>query len=166
MASCPTCRKPLAIGPTPLGDNPVCASCEFVWVTEPAMEEFQASTKREYLPSDLERLKADIEARKAAIFDEKVTYYSCPGCDKQMLRRNFGKETFLLVHYCASHGFWMSLESAEAAADYVRRGGELLELRRLIEDLEAEGRRLEIKAAEADRRARSAGAHYSPFFFG
>ena len=156
MATCPQCRKDLAEVETPAGPALGCDGCAHVWLEANRLEALQASAERSYTPDDVHSLRAESKARKRAALQRPVVYCRCPACGNQMLRRTFGEVSFLLVHFCAAHGFWIHREELEGIASYVSRGGEILEmtnatarLEERLRDLESDNRRLAKRAAES-----------------
>ncbi|MHC4731945.1 MAG: hypothetical protein ACYS6Z_15330, partial [Planctomycetota bacterium] len=149
MATCLQCTKALAEVETPAGPALGCDECAHVWLEAHRLEALQASAERRYTADDVRSLRAESKARKHAALQRPVVYCSCPACGNQMLRRTFGEVSFLLVHYCAAHGFWIHREELDGIASYVSRGGEILEMTNVTEkleerlrDLESENRRL------------------------
>ena len=150
MASCPQCATKLAETPTPAGPAPGCEGCHHLWIGAGQLRTLQANTPRRYLPGDIDLLRAESATRKEAAFRRTIAYLRCPGCEKRMLRRTFGTMSYLLLHYCADHGYWIHRDELEGIAAYLARGGEVLEmartqerLRERIRHLEAQGRRAE-----------------------
>ena len=165
MAACPTCKKPLENRETPMGAIPGCEACTHAWFTEDELSAYQQAAQRSFTPDDLLHLQADIRARQEAAMKRPVEYLSCPGCDRQLLRRTFGMRTFLLVHYCVEHGYWVHDDDLAGIVDFVTSGGEILELQSRIEQLEENAQQLRIQRAAAEQRARTAGAVAYPFIF-
>lgn len=118
------------------------------------MEEFQTTTPRAYRPDDLAALKDEATARRDAARERPVVYLRCPECGNQMLRRTFGKVSYLLVNYCAGHGYWIARAELDGIAAYLAGGGEVLELKEQALRLEERIRQLDndIRAKDNDRR--------------
>jgi len=153
MAVCPRCKRALTPGETALGPAPVCPSCDHAWIAPEQIEAFQDSAERRYRGDELDALRKEALARRQTMLDSDIVYCDCPGCARRMLRRTYGETSFLLVHYCAAHGYWIGAEQIRGIVDWVRRGGEVLELRRRIEHYEEETRRLRIDLKGAELRA-------------
>ena len=160
---CPQCLTPLTEGETPVGSARACESCDHVWIEAGAMDRFQEAAERRYTPDDLRALKSEAKERKQAALDRPVVYCRCPGCEKQMLRRTFGEQSFLLVHFCATHGYWIQRDDLAGIIDYIERGGELLEMKYALQKLEEHQRQLRTENRELERRAASTG--FVPIFF-
>jgi hypothetical protein len=94
-----------------------------------------------------------------------VVAVSLKNCGNQMLRRTFGEVSFLLVHYCAAHGYWIHEGELKGIASYIERGGEILELEQATELLEERTRRLENENRRLEDRARSASGGFTPLIF-
>ena len=110
-------------------------------------------------------LRAESKARKTHALERKVVYCRCPACDSQMLRRTFGETSYLLVHYCATHGFWIHRDELEAIASFVARGGEILEMAHATEQLAERVRRLENQTRSLEQRSDGGGVAFVPFPF-
>ena len=157
MATCPQCSKALAEVETPAGPALGCDGCAHVWLEAHRLDALQASTERHYTADDVRALRDESEARKQSALKRPVVYCSCPACGSQMLRRTFGDVSFLLVHYCAAHGYWIHRDELAAIAAYVSRGGEILELEHVKEQLEERLRGLESRTRLLERRAAESG---------
>jgi len=165
MATCPQCRKALAEVETPAGPALGCDGCGHVWLDARCLEALQATAERHYTADDVRLLRAESKARKRAALQRPVVYCRCPSCGNQMLRRTFGEVSFLLVHYCAAHGFWISREELEGIASYISRGGEILEMANVTEKLEERLRCMESKNRRLEKRADSGGVGFIPAIF-
>lgn len=166
MATCPQCRRDLAQVEIPAGTARGCDGCAHVWLDAPALEALQATAERRYTAADVRRLREECEARQRAALQRPVVYCNCPGCGNQMLRRTFGARSFLLVHFCAAHGYWIHRDELEGILAYVTRGGELLEMENVAARLEERLRDLESNVRDLERRAASgSGIAFIPLMF-
>lgn len=157
MATCPQCRKTLAEVETPAGPALGCDGCAHVWLDAQRLEDLQASAERHYTADDVRTLRAESKSRKQTALQRPVVYCSCPACGSQMLRRTFGEVSFLLVHYCAAHGYWIHRDELAGIAAYVSRGGEILEMENAKEKLEERLRWLESENRLLEKRAAEGG---------
>ena len=162
MATCPQCDQELAATDTLIGPVPGCDGCGHLWLGAEQLRTLQATAPRSYVPDDVKLLRAECAARKDAAFQRPIVYFRCPGCDNQMLRRNFGAMSYLLLHYCADHGYWIHRDELEGIASYLARGGELLEMEKAQEMLEERLRRLEAKGFRVAEEGDSGGG-FIPF---
>jgi hypothetical protein len=122
------------------------------------LEALQAGLERRYTPDDVRALRDESEARKRAALERPVVYCRCPACGNPMLRRTFGTRSFLLVHFCAAHGYWIHGDDLDGVVDYIARGGEVLEMADTAERLAARVRELERQNRTLEHRARTASA--------
>lgn len=158
MPSCPTCKHALEARETLVGMTPFCARCEHAWIPAALLEEFDETAQRTYTPADLENLRTECDERKRASIERKVAYYDCPGCSNKLLRRTYGNCSFLLVHYCAKHGYWIHVDSLAGIVDYIERGGEILEMKYDVHLLEDQKRQLQRENASIQMRTGHSGS--------
>jgi Zn-finger nucleic acid-binding protein len=78
--------------------------------------------------------------------ERRGRYLRCPLCDEQMARRNYARQSGVILDFCASHGMWFDHDELRRVVEFVRAGG-LGEARRADE---------ERAAADNERRAREA----------
>ena len=121
------------------------------------LEDFQEAAQRNYAPQDVRDLKAEAQERKKAAVERKVVYLDCPGCDHKLLRRTFGSCSFFLVNYCAQHGYWIHADELAGVVDYIQRGGEVLEMRNDLRELEERTRQLSRENSQLEKNAQGAG---------
>ncbi len=157
MPTCPQCHANLIETDTPAGPAPACKDCGHLFVTADQLDEMQARIERRYTPDDVQALHDECGARKRAAVDRPVVYVRCPECQEPMARRTFGRASFVLVHVCTSHGSWLHGDALNDIADYIRRGGELIEWRHAHERLEDQLEQAERGRSRAEQRAHAAG---------
>jgi Zn-finger nucleic acid-binding protein len=162
MATCPQCKRPLAEVETPAGPALGCDGCAHVWLDARSLEALQTTAERRYTADDVRRLREECKARKQAALQRPVAYCNCPSCGNQMLRRTFGERSFLLVHYCAAHGYWIHRDELEGIVAYVTCGGELLEMEHVTEELEERLRDVENRLRDVENRG---GSTFVPLIF-
>jgi Zn-finger nucleic acid-binding protein len=153
MAICPQCRRNLTEVETPAGAALGCGGCAHVWLDTRSLEALRATALRHYRPDDVRALREESEARKRAALQRPVVYCRCPACGKQMHRRTFGEVSFLLLHHCVAHGYWIHRDELEGIAAYVTRGGEILEMRHVLDELEERVSRVESENRRLGERA-------------
>ena len=159
-ATCPQCNQRLAQADTPAGPALGCDGCNHRWLDADRLEHLQATTERRYTPDDVDALRGESKSRKEAATKRPVIYVRCPGCDKPMLRRTFGETSYLLVNYCADHGFWIHEDELAGIVRYIERGGEILDLRATRDALEQRVRDLDRRIGKEKGGAGDAG--YTP----
>ena len=161
LATCPQCETNLAKVETPAGPALGCHGCGHVWLDAHSLEALQKTAERRYRADDVRRLREECKARMRAALERPVVYCRCPGCGNQMLRRTFGERSFLLVHFCAAHGYWIHRDELEGILAYVTRGGELLEMESVAEKLQER-----LRDLESEKRAASgSGPTFIPMIF-
>lgn len=162
-ATCPQCNHRLAQVDSPAGPVLGCETCDHRWLDIDGLESLQSTTTRNYTPEDVEALHTESKSRKEAALERPVVYMTCPACDNQMLRRTFGEVSFLLIHYCANHGYWIHGDELDAIVDYIKRGGEILEYRAEQEKLKLRLGDLERETRDLEQQKNSAGISFIPF---
>ena len=144
--SCPRCKTPRRkpfMDPFELHGTHLdeCASCGGVWIDHAAFE----------------RICDDAEAQADALnmlgpskgtTERGVRYVKCPLCDKHMTRRNYARQSGVIIDVCPAHGLWFDHDELRRIVEFIRTGG--LEAAR-----EAEAKR---RAEEAQREAEAAKA--------
>ena len=161
MAACPQCNRELSKTDSPAGPLPGCDGCGHLWLDATSLDTFRGTVPRRYVSEDLDLLRAESAARQAAAFHRPIVYLRCPGCQKRMLRRTFGEVSYLLMHYCVDHGYWIHRDELEAIATYIARGGEVLESRATRERLEERIRHLEAQGRRGSEQG--GGDGFVPF---
>jgi Zn-finger nucleic acid-binding protein len=74
--------------------------------------------------------------------ERAVRYVKCPLCNEQMGRRNYARQSGVIVDFCPSHGLWFDHDELRRIVEFIRTGG-------LDEARQAEAQRL---AAKEQRR--------------
>ena len=143
---------------------PGCTACDHLWIDAERLQQFQRTAERRYTPELIDALRREGQERKQVALKREIVYCNCPECGNQLLRRTFGETSFLLVPYCAAHGHWIHRDELDGIVDYVKRGGEVLEMRNEIEMLEQQSREAQHRTRELERKAQSGGGG-APFFF-
>jgi hypothetical protein len=66
---------------------------------------------------------APAERDRRAAWQERVAYRRCPECGANMLRKNFGKRSGVILDWCGGHGTWLDAHEMEDVAAFVLGGG-------------------------------------------
>jgi Zn-finger nucleic acid-binding protein len=113
---CPRCSQRLA--PRQYGELDVdeCDGCGGLMVTPTMMDRIVAardasSNLRLSLPERTFNREAE------------VRYLRCPGCDKTMNRRAFGRISGVIVDVCKDHGVWFDAGELAEVLAFIERGG-------------------------------------------
>jgi Zn-finger nucleic acid-binding protein/ribosomal protein L40E len=121
---CPCCETGMAV--RGVGGIRIfeCAQCNGLWVPG---ENFDALIERSIAarradPSSGLSLAARRHDRRSA-FSGTIEYRRCPVCDAQMLRKNFGRRSGVIVDWCREHGTWLDADELEDIASFIVRGG-------------------------------------------
>jgi predicted RNA-binding Zn-ribbon protein involved in translation (DUF1610 family) len=161
---CRSCNQTLTEVDSPAGRVPGCTSCNHRLLDHVALEDLQRGVRRIYTPVEVRLLEDECKERKRDAVERAVVYLDCPGCGNQLLRRTFGRLSFLLVHFCATHGYWIYENELAGIADYLERGGELLELEHARQEIEEQLRDAHAKHRELRQAAANSQA-FVPLLF-
>ncbi|MEM8883148.1 MAG: hypothetical protein AAGD14_03675 [Planctomycetota bacterium] len=126
---CPHCSLALTDADTAAGPRPHCSRCDHVYLPRGELDAILAETPRSYAPRDLETLAETCKERHQAALARPVVYCRCPECGEPMRRSNYGLVSFVLMHSCLDHGTWIARDDLGLLIEFVRGGGEVLELR-------------------------------------
>jgi Zn-finger nucleic acid-binding protein/ribosomal protein L40E len=98
-----------------------CAACNGLWVPAESFDTLvkrAAGAARRRPPHGLGR-----DALHARSIDPRVVYRRCPVCRSQMVRKNFGRTSGVIVDWCGRHGTWLDADELEHVAAFVLAGG-------------------------------------------
>jgi len=81
---------------------------------------------------------------------QPVVYRQCPGCDKIMNRKNFGRVSGVIIDVCSDHGIWFDPDELTQVLEFVATGGmsRLREREAMDAKAELSKRRLEALAEQ------------------
>jgi len=148
LLPCASCERDMALRSVAGSLVQECADCNGMWV---GVDSFDVLVKR---AAGAARRRPTHGLGRDGLpskpVDGRVVYRRCPVCRMQMVRKNFGRTSGVIVDWCGRHGTWLDadelehvaafvlaggLDERESAADHVAsRAESLLALERLLED--------------------------------
>lgn len=139
---CPACGESRRLGSRSLAGGLTvleCSRCAGLWLGNQIFQrlEQQAASRQVSAP-------VGNSARVAGRADPPV-YRPCPECSQLMHRRNYGRQSGVIVDCCARHGIWFDDGELARVLEWVRAGGH----RRAAERQIAEARARERGSAPA-----------------
>lgn len=114
--SCPRCQHGLAARCYGELDVDECDGCGGLMVT-PAMMDRVVSAR-----DASTNLRLALPDRSQAR-EQQVRYLRCPGCNKSMNRRAFGRISGVIVDVCREHGVWFDAGELTEVLAFIDRGG-------------------------------------------
>jgi Zn-finger nucleic acid-binding protein len=113
-------------------DVDMCPTCGGMWLDQGELERVQATVERNY-SGELSRFPDLIGAAQTMAFAKSRPLVACPGCQREMERREHGYCSLILIDVCPScRGVWLDagemralevfFERARAETASVRRG--------------------------------------------
>ena len=124
---CPDCLTPMSA--TELGTDPTatierCPTCFGLFFNPGELELLLASETAPLIwldPKHLENFA--VEKTIADTWDDEIRYLKCPVCDERMSRKNFGRQSGVILDYCGAHGAWVQNGELRRLAEWWRAGG-------------------------------------------
>ena len=124
---CPDCHTPM--NATEFGSDPKatierCAECHGLFFNPGELEMLLASETAPLIwldPKQLENFA--VEKTIAKTWDDEIRYLKCPVCHERMSRKNFGRQSGVILDYCGAHGFWVQNGEFRRIAEWWRAGG-------------------------------------------
>jgi Zn-finger nucleic acid-binding protein len=122
---CPVCdvlMPPHQIGGIGLNE---CRSCNGLWVAGDNFDLLVSraiEARKNASPEELLALKPRVSGANPAA--QKVQYRKCPECQRFMQRRNFRKNSGVIIDRCHEHGAWLDADELEQIAGFILSGGQ------------------------------------------
>jgi len=122
---CPVCdalMPPHQIGGIGLNE---CRSCNGLWVAGDSFDLLVSraiEARKNASPEELLTLKPRVTGANPAT--QKVQYRKCPECQGFMQRRNFRKNSGVILDRCHEHGTWLDADELEQIAGFILSGGQ------------------------------------------
>lgn len=139
---CPRCNHRLAARRYGELDVDECDGCGGLMVTPTMMDRIvsarDASTN----------LRLALPERSYAR-EQEVRYLRCPGCNKTMNRRAFGRISGVVVDVCKEHGVWFDSGELAQVLAFIERGGLERARQREAEELKEAARQARTEQARA-----------------
>ena len=126
---CPVCRRPPHLRSRRIGDVSVleCDRCSGLWLGN---EVFKHLTERASSDgAEVDPLFVSTRARPAHLDlpEEKAQqgwrYRNCVVCGKMMHRRNYGRQSGVIIDICKDHGVWFDADELPRILAWIRSGG-------------------------------------------
>lgn len=127
---CPVCRRPPPLRSRRIGDVSVleCDRCSGLWLGN---EVFQHLTERASSDgAEVDPLFVSIHARPANLdlpentrAQQRWRYRNCVVCGKMMTRRNYGRQSGVIIDTCRDHGVWFDADELPRILAWIRSGG-------------------------------------------
>jgi Zn-finger nucleic acid-binding protein len=126
---CPACGKRHKMNGRSLGEPAVsvleCSRCAGLWLSREGFEIVADRARDKTLPDQVflgNPVKPVSDAPPSA--NKSGFYRQCPECRKTMNRRNFGRQSGIVVDTCKDHGIWFDAQELGDILKWIRRGGE------------------------------------------
>jgi Zn-finger nucleic acid-binding protein len=121
---CPVCGPDRHLVSRRMGSESVtvleCDRCAGIWL---GAETFGRLTERATKQSlDEESIKKR-PASAGAAESQRWKYRHCPVCHELMQRRNYGRQSGVIIDVCRNDGFWFDAEELPRILAWIRRGG-------------------------------------------
>ena len=100
-----------------------CATCGGVWLDDNELERIQDTAERDYT-SDIEQLPNLVDQAYAMALAGSRPTVQCPGCSKEMERREHGGCSQILIDTCTEcGGVWLDAGELKALEVFFERVG-------------------------------------------
>jgi Zn-finger nucleic acid-binding protein/ribosomal protein L40E len=121
--ACPACPDRPDLGARQIGGMWVyeCPLCLGLWTPGDAMDRLVERIREQRRAAGAAPAPPERERRGA--WQERVAYRRCPECGANMLRKNFGKRSGVILDWCGGHGTWLDPHEMEDVAAFVLMGG-------------------------------------------
>jgi Zn-finger nucleic acid-binding protein/ribosomal protein L40E len=139
---CPACGDKATLASRSLKGLPAaileCDRCAGFWLEHRLVKAAVNRARDRALPLDL--LPTTVVSREFGVAPRMAPqqgsfYRPCPECGRQMLRKNYGQRSGVIVDVCAAHGIWFDADELNTVLTWVRNGG-LEEAKRRAEERE------------------------------
>jgi Zn-finger nucleic acid-binding protein len=103
-----------------------CDRCAGLWLDHDLLKAAVEKARDKALPVELFPRRSDASTfgvEPPAPPTGAKFYRECPECSKQMLRKNWGRKSGVIVDLCSAHGVWFDSEELERMLRWVREGG-------------------------------------------
>lgn len=139
--TCPVCGPRHALNGRAIGEPPTsvleCPRCAGLWLGPAAFEHLADRAREATLPELAASPSTD--APRSTQAAGRSLYRPCPECGELMNRRNYARQSGIVLDTCKAHGIWFDAEELGAVLRFVREGGEARA---------ADGERMERRHAE------------------
>jgi Zn-finger nucleic acid-binding protein len=147
-----------------------CPSCRSAWAPRAGLQSIIEAVERRFTAETLAALRAEGAQRKqsalAAGAPAHVAYKNCPECGAQMHRRVFAPSSGIVADACALHGYLLEAGQLDAIRDFVARGGDVLALEAVNQELTDHLGTLKRKVTDQEQARASRAGGVDIFFIG
>lgn len=105
---CPICNSPSEFVNLWGIQVDLCTGCRGVWFDESEVADLAAKVTNETLAKDSEAVLEKLDAPSTC--ERRAAYVRCPLCAKQLLQRNYDRDSKLSVHRCQGCGTFIERE--------------------------------------------------------
>ncbi|HET9250764.1 MAG TPA: hypothetical protein VFP58_01435 [Candidatus Eisenbacteria bacterium] len=121
--ACPVCPDRPDLGARQVGGMWVheCPLCLGLWAPGDVMDRLVERIREQRRA--VGPVTTHPEHERRAAWQERVAYRRCPECGANMLRKNFGKRSGVILDWCGGHGTWLDANEMEDVATFVLGGG-------------------------------------------
>lgn len=135
-----------------------CETCLGIFFDPGELEALLEATVTNVAGIDRAGLEAINEKREPNQYP--ISYIKCPVCSQLMNRVNFGAKSGVIVDRCKEHGVWLDGGELRQLFEWMKLGGQLLELER------QEQQRKEVEQREKEQRLKLNGYDEESSAFG
>ena len=120
---CPACEHALlarAVGGLQVHE---CPHCKGIWAPGESFDAIVEKAIAARRSRASEGLGSGPTVEPAESRDWSVKYRKCPVCEGHMQRKNYGKQSGVIVDWCGEHGTWLDADELGAIAAFIMQGG-------------------------------------------
>ena len=123
--ACPVCPDRPDLAARQIGGMWVheCPTCLGLWAPGDVMDRLVERVREQRRAAGVGAAASAPEHERRAAWQERVAYRRCPECGANMLRKNFGKRSGVILDWCGGHGTWLDANEMEDVAAFVLAGG-------------------------------------------
>jgi Zn-finger nucleic acid-binding protein len=137
---CPACEGAPVLSSRKLPTHRVamleCDRCAGLWLEAAMFEELVKSAERwegEAPAEPSSWARPGSAGASPSHSQEKWRYRNCPVCSKMMQRRNYGRQSGVILDTCRDHGLWLDADELPQILAWVRGGGRKIAQERIVQ---------------------------------
>jgi Zn-finger nucleic acid-binding protein len=122
---CPSCGPRRSLHSRALGDVALleCPHCAGIWLGHEVFERLAGAARDKQVPEAAASAASAPSAGGASGRNGRL-YRRCPCCGKVMNRKNYGRQSGIVIDACKAHGTWFDAHELDAILRFIRSGGE------------------------------------------